>query len=226
MNKIYGILVLAILFISCNENKKEKQIPENKTKFNRELANELRRIAEIDQVAAYIPQGEYKKLSQEEWNAYRDSVFTTHQKRIEEILNEYGFPGYDLVGEKGSQDFWLVVQHSDHDPEFQKRVLKKMKAEVEKGNADSKNYALLVDRVKLNNGKKQIYGTQVDYNFNLAQAYPKKLEDSLNVNQRRKSVGLVPIEVYLNEMSEIHFEMNKDGYIKNGITKPKLYEVD
>lgn len=224
MNKICGILILAILIIGCKEDK--KQLTSNQTKFNQELAKELRRIAEIDQIAAYIPQGEYKKLSQEEWNEFKDSVFTTHQKRIEEIFNEYGFVGYDLVGEKGSQDFWLVVQHSDHNPEFQKKVLEKMKQEVDQGNADSKSYALLVDRVKLNTGQRQIYGTQVDYNFKLAQAYPKKLADSLNVNQRRKSVGLEPIEVYLNRMSEMHFEMNKEGYIKNGINQPKLYEVD
>ena len=226
MNKIYGILILAILIIGCKEDKQQKQLTSNQTKFNQELAKELRRIAEIDQIAAYIPQGEYKKLTQEEWNEFKDSVFTTHQKRIEEIFNEYGFVGYDLVGEKGSQDFWLVVQHSDHNPEFQKKVLEKMKQEVEQGNADSKSYALLVDRVKLNTGQRQIYGTQVDYNFKLAQAYPKKLADSLNVNQRRKSVGLEPIEVYLNRMSEMHFEMNKEGYIENGINQPKLYEVE
>lgn len=210
----------------CKEGNNENQRTSNQTQFNQELANELRRIAEIDQIAAYIPQGEYKKLSQQEWNSFKDSVFTTHQKRIEEIFNKYGFVGYNLVGQKGSQDFWLVVQHSDHDPEFQKEVLEKMKIEVDKENADSRSYALLVDRVKLNTGEKQIYGTQVDYNFKLAQAYPKRLADSLNVNERRKSVGLEPLEVYLNKMSQMHFEMNKEGYIKNGIKKPKLYATD
>lgn len=90
----------------------------------------------------------------------------------------------------------------------------------------NKNYALLVDRVKINTGQKQIYGTQVDYNFKSAQAYPKKLADSINVNTRRKSVGLDPIEVYLNRMSKKHFDMNINGYIKNGITEPTLYKVD
>lgn len=226
MNKIYGILVLAILLTGCKEDNREKESVSNQTIFNQELANELRRIAEIDQIAAYIPQGEYKQLSQKEWATFKDSIFITHQQRIEEIFNEYGFAGYDLVGEKGSQDFWLVVQHSDHNPKFQKEVLEKMKVEVDKGNADSKSYALLLDRVKLNTGQKQVYGTQVDYNFKLAQAYPKKLADSSNVNQRRKSVGLEPIEIYLNRMSEMHFEMNKEGYLKNGITEPKLYDIN
>jgi len=226
MNKIYGILIFVILLIACKEDSTEKRLTSNQNTFNQDLANELRRIAKTDQIAANIPQGEYKKLSQEEWNAFKDSVFTNHQKRIEEIFTEYGFVGYDIVGEKGSQDFWLIVQHSDHDPEFQKEVLEKMKIEVDKENADSKSYALLVDRVKLNTGQKQVYGTQVDYNFKLAQAYPRKLADSINVNQRRKSVGLEPLEVYLNSLSTMNFEMNKEGYIKNGITQPKLYEID
>jgi hypothetical protein len=43
---------------------------------------------------------------------------------------------------------------------------------------------------------------------------PKKLTDSANVNKRRESIGLEPIEAYLNIMSEMHFEMNKIRYDK------------
>ncbi|PRX43111.1 hypothetical protein [Salegentibacter salegens] len=80
MNKIYGILIIAILIIACKENNTEKRLTSNQTNFNQDLANELRRIAKIDQIATYIPQGEYKKLTQEEWNAFKDRVFTSHQK--------------------------------------------------------------------------------------------------------------------------------------------------
>ena len=43
------------------------------------------------------------------------------------------------------------------------------------------------------------------------------------MNKRRKSIGLEPIEIYLNGMSEMHFEMNKENMLKRGITEPKLY---
>lgn len=60
----------------------------------------------------------------------------------------------------------------------------------------------------------------------LGQAYPKDLADSLNVNKRRAEVGLEPIEEYLNRMTQMHFEMNKE-YLKNrGITKPVLYKTN
>lgn len=225
MNKIYRILLVGILIIGCKQKDTDKKVTGDKVEFNQDLVDELKKMAEIDQVAAYIPQGKYKKLSQEEWNSFKDSVFTTHQKRLLKIFKKNGFVGIDIAGNEGSMNFWLMVQHSDHNPDFQKEVLKKMKIEVDKENADPSNYGLLVDRVKLNTGHAQIYGTQVTYNMHTGQAYPKKLADSVTVNKRRKSIGLEPIEIYLNDMSKMHFEMNKEGYIKLGITEPKLYKT-
>jgi hypothetical protein len=79
--------------------------------------------------------------------------------------------------------------------------------------------------VNLNLGKKQVYGTQVTYRLDSCEAIPKPLTDSLNVNTRRKEVGLEPIEDYLNMMSEMHFEMNKAVYESKGIHKPKLLKT-
>lgn len=46
---------------------------------------------------------------------------------VKAIADKYGFPGYDLVGKESSNNFWLLVQHSDFDVPFQKRILKLMK---------------------------------------------------------------------------------------------------
>ena len=86
-----------------------------------------------------------------------------------------------------------------------------------------RNYGLLTDRVKINTGEKQIYGTQVTYN-SFGQAYPKNLADSMNVNKLRAEVGLEPIEEYLNNMTQMHFEMNKKYLESKGITAPILYK--
>lgn len=223
MNRILGIAFLGILLMGCKEEKNTDRSALEKVEFDVELANELKEMAKIDQIAAYIPQGKYKEWSKEKWNAFKDSVFEVHQKRIETIFNENGFVGFDLAGKEGSGNFWLMVQHSDHDPEFQERVLEKMKVQVEKNNADPVDYGYLVDRVKLNTGKQQVYGTQVDYNFEISQAYAKNLMDSVNVNNRRAAIGLEPLEVYLNDMSQSHFQMNKQFYLGKGVTEPILY---
>jgi len=225
MKKIVTTLFIALLIFGCKQNNSDSKPVQEKVTFNQELADELKRMAEVDQIAAYIPQGEYTKMSNEQWNTFKDSVFTTHQKRLKQIFDQHGFVGFDLAGEEGSQNFWLMVQHSDHDPDFQKEVLNKMKIQVDNKNAKPSNYGLLVDRVRLNTGQKQVYGTQVTYNMETGQAFPKSLEDSLNVNERRKSVELEPIEDYLNVMTQMHFEMNKEYYLKKGVTEPTFYET-
>ncbi|MEP2023426.1 MAG: DUF6624 domain-containing protein [Reichenbachiella sp.] len=222
MQRIILLSIIA-LFGSCTKNQdqnKEKAIVE----FNQELANELAQMVEVDQTAAWIPEGRFKEYSREEWQAYKDSVFTTNKKRAEEMFNEHGYPGFDLVGEQGSFDFWLIVQHCDFDPEFQKQVLLAMETQISKENANKRNFAYLTDRVNKNMGKKLIYGTQVTYN-RFGQAIPQSLEDSANVDVRRADVGLEPLVDYLNRMTESHWEMNKENMINRGITEPKLHET-
>ncbi len=223
IKKTIGLIIIVSTIFGCKQETTDNTVIQEKVEFNQTLADELKKMAEVDQIAAYIPQGKYKEMTSEQWNSFKDSVFTTHQKRLKQIFDKFGFVGFDLAGEEGSLNFWLMVQHSDHNPEFQQEVLEKMKIQVDQQNADPSNYGLLVDRVNLNTGKPQIYGTQVDYNFDIAQAFPKNLADSANVNERRKSIGLEPIEDYLNQMSLMNFEMNKQFYLDKGITEPKLY---
>ena len=220
--KIKILTALAItLLVSC-KTEKENSV---KKEYNQELVDELTSMVEIDQIAAGVPSGKYKELTKEEWQSFKDSVFAVTHKKAAEIYNKYGFVGYDLAGNEGSRNFWLLVQHLDFDPDFQEAVLKKMKIEVENKNANPENYAYLLDRVQLNMGEKQVYGTQVLYNWKVCQAYPKPLIDSINVNKRRKEIGMEPLEVYLNEMSKMHFEINKEIFSKVNITESKLYKV-
>jgi hypothetical protein len=225
MKKKYIFFFLGLSILSCKQIHCQDDITDKKIEFNKGLVEELKAMAKIDQIAAYIPQGKYKNWSIERWNSFKDSVFTVHKIRLEEIFNQYGYPGYNLVGKMGEQNFWLMVQHCDIDISFQSRVLEKLKIEVEKKNADGRHLALLIDRVKINNGEKQVYGTQVTYNT-MGQAYPINLIDSTNVNNRRTEVGLEPIEEYLNKMTKMHFEMNKEKLKSIGITKPQLYKIN
>jgi hypothetical protein len=223
MKGLLLFLIAGLLLLDCSQVFSQNKENERKIEFNQELADELKSMAEIDQIAAGIPQGKNKDWTM--LNNFKDSVFTTHKKRLEEIFENFGYPGYNLVGEKGSQDFWVMVQHCDSDPAFQSRVLDKLKIEVDNKNANGSCYGLLTDRVRINTGEKQIYGTQVIYN-SLGQAYPKSLADSVNVNKRRAEVGLEPIEEYLNAMTQMNFEMNKENLKSIGVTKPTLYKIN
>jgi hypothetical protein len=225
MNKICGILFIGLSILGCKEKEIKKQSVVDKIEFNASLADELKRMEKVDQIAAYIPQGEYAKLSKKEWNSFKDSVYTTHQKRSEEIFNEFGFLGYDLVGKEGSDNFWVIIQHSDHDPEFQEKVLEKMKVQVDRGNTTAEYYGYLVDRVNINTGKEQVYGTQFDYN-EFGQAFPKNISDTTGINARRISLGLTPMIDRMNEMTLFHFQINEQHFSEKGIAEPNLYKTD
>ena len=216
-NAIPLLLIIAVILISCAAKfTAHKKI---------QLDKQLKDMVEVDQIAAYIPKGKYKDYSKGQWHNFQDSVFTVHEEIVEQMFSKYGFLGFDKAGKEGSNHFWLLVQHSDKYPEFQKRVLKAMDKEVKKENADPNNYAYLYDRVKVNAGEKQLFGTQVTYETETTgRAIPKiGLVDSVNVDKLRKEYTLECLTDYLNTMTTLHYEMNKEHYEKMGITKPNLY---
>jgi hypothetical protein len=217
MEKSILILIISVALTNCGV----KLTDRNKSVLNKELEE----MVKIDQIAAYMPQGKYKDYSVEQWNKFKDSVFTSDKVRIEVMFSKYGFLGFDKVDTAGSNNFWLLVQHCDKFPEFQKKVLKAMDREVKRGNANPNNYAYLYDRVKVNAGEKQLFGTQVTYEVETTgRAIPQiGLADSASVDKLRKDYNLEPLRNYLNQMSTMHYEMNKEHYQKMGITKPTLY---
>ncbi|MEZ4920342.1 MAG: DUF6624 domain-containing protein [Saprospiraceae bacterium] len=131
------------------------------------------------------------------------------QQEVKKIYAQYGYPGIDLVGKVSSHNFWLLVQHCDTDPEFQETVLASMKIEVDKENASGRDYAYLIDRVKVNTQEKQIYGTQMILNADSTSFMPQPLIDPEQVNERRASVGLGIIEDYIETMNTRYFGVLK-----------------
>jgi len=124
---------------------------------------------------------------------------------LKDIFKKYGFPNYDLVGQEGSNNFWLLVQHQDRHPTFQDSILAKMKIEVDSNKASSVNYAYLVDRVKVNTGQKQVYGTQMELNTEQTSYVPKSVIEPDKLNERRASIGLGTIESYIEIMNTRYF---------------------
>ncbi len=115
-------------------------------------------------------------------------------KRITEIIDTKGWPKKSVVKGNAAGTVFLVIQHSDI--ETQKKYLPMMKEAAENEEASWSSLALLIDRVNLREGKEQIYGSQI-YRNDDDTFYVKDLKDPEYVNQRRKEVGLGPIEDYV-----------------------------
>jgi hypothetical protein len=81
-----------------------------------------------------------------------------NQARVIEIIERYGWPGNSLVGAKASGAAWTLLQHSSLD--VLKRYLPVMEAAVAAGELDHGLLATTIDRVRVNEGQPQVYGTQ------------------------------------------------------------------
>src|SRR5262249_25407524 len=116
------------------------------------------------------------------------------------VVDKHGWPGKTLVGRDGAQAAWLLVQHADLDREVQKRCLPLVAEAVKKGEAQPTHLAYLTDRVRVGEGQKQVYGTQmrtVD-----GKTEPAPIEDEAGVDERRKAVGLGPLADYIKSFQK------------------------
>jgi hypothetical protein len=116
--------------------------------------------------------------------------------RIEQIIQQYGYPGQSLVGSKQASTAWLVIQHSPL--AIQEKYLPVLQKAANAGEIDKSNLALLIDRIRMYKGKKQLYGSQIVSSPTGKRAF-HPIEDESNVNKRRAKVGLGPIEEYAKE---------------------------
>jgi hypothetical protein len=83
-----------------------------------------------------------------------------HQHRPDEDHHSSArLAGRSLVSVDGTQAAWLLIQHADHDPAFQRACLELLGHAVHAGEADATYHAYLTDRVLLAEGK-QLYRTQ------------------------------------------------------------------
>lgn len=180
---------------------------------NFELMEELSEIGKLDQA-------QRREMSNYEWGTpamdslwriqnYSDSVNTI---RIIEIIEEYGYPGKSLVGRGQMGTAFLVIQHADL--EVQEKYLPVLKEAANKEELRWSSVALLIDRVNLRQGNKQIYGSQVGRTDD-GEHYVSPIDDPENVDKRRAEVGLGPLNDYCGNWDftwdlERHLELWKE----------------
>lgn len=118
-------------------------------------------------------------------------IDSTNTSKLISLIEEYGFPTWSLVGRTASKNAWLIAQHSQTTIKWYLREYKKA---VEDNNAEKGLLAYMEDRYLTNEGRPQLYGTQfytrqID---NASSIFP--VADIKRLNDRRCSMGLLPIE--------------------------------
>lgn len=120
-----------------------------------------------------------------------------NQELVISILEKCGMPTLKEVTQKQMNAIWLGLQHSDK--KIRKKYFPLVEKAVENRDLSKQQYALMKDRMLMDEGKPQIYGSQIEN----GKLY--KLENPETVNERRKKMGMKPIEEYLKYFN-INFE--------------------
>jgi peptidoglycan/xylan/chitin deacetylase (PgdA/CDA1 family) len=116
-------------------------------------------------------------------------VTADNADRLAEILDRYGWPTAAVVGEEAARAAWLIAQHADRQLDVQRRALRLLADSVDRGEASARDLAFLRDRVRVNEGRPQVYGTQVAAVVDGAPV-PWPCVEPDRLDERRAEVGI------------------------------------
>ena len=132
--------------------------------------------------------------------AWVDSIDVANTKRLQQFIEEKGWPRKTQVGTKGVKAAFLIVQHADH--VFQKEMLPLVQTAYEQGELSGQELALLTDRELVREGKPQRYGTQAIVSNGAVEFSPIEAERA--VDERRAALGLMPLAQYKKRLERMY----------------------
>ena len=148
------------------------------------------------------------------FDGYHPRMEELHKRnaaRLREIIAAHGWPGKTLVGEEACEAAWMVVQHDIGEPEFMRSMLAVFNRETARGELKAKWSALTEDRIRMFEGRPQLYATNMNWNER-GEMEVGAVEDPEHLDERRASVGLPPyrdpgpagVEPPLKDPAEFH----------------------
>jgi hypothetical protein len=158
---------------------------------NEQLRAELIMMEQRDRAlrAELVERGE---LFGSDYHPEMAELHRRHKARMRSLIELHGWPGLSLVGEDGCRAAGFVVQHAILDPELQQVCVGLLADAVASGEAEAFMLALLTDRVLMQKGEPQIYGTQY-VGAEGGGVVPWPIADPEAVDERRLAVGLMPL---------------------------------
>ncbi len=163
------------------------------------MTNDIRKILQRKLLEMFFEdQNAIKKGNNRLWLRIRRK----NAEALKAIIRESGWPTIRQAGRESALAAWLIAQHADHDLKFQKRCLVLIRVAAAKKQAEPKNLAYLTDRVLVNSGQPQIFGTQYRFNRKKGNLEPKPIRNLRQVDKRRAEHGLEPLEDYLKSVSK------------------------
>lgn len=167
----------------------------------------LEKVGEADQsVRQWVLN--MSSLSPEEIVTYSIKMVETdslNRVAVANILDKDGWP--KGLSDKANKAIWFVIVHSDID--FKEKYLPLIESKANEGIVDKTEYATLYDKMMKNKGLPQRYGTQVNMDILIVGDVEESktfslwpVEDMEHLDSLRASVGLQPIDEYLEIVRE------------------------
>lgn len=119
---------------------------------------------------------------------------------LDSIYQIHGWLSSAQVGYNGSLVQFLIIQHDDL--ETQKKWLPIVRKVVDSCLLAPGNYALLIDRILVQSGKKQIFGSQPFFDYQTNKIIPYPIRKYKKVNKRRMEKGMNSLELYLMQLNK------------------------
>jgi len=116
-----------------------------------------------------------------------------------EILKEFGWPTKKLVGEDGAAAAFLLLRNTSN-PTMQAALLPVIIAATSAGEIRLSDFAFYIDRLRLNAGLKQLFGTQATIRDGFLVMFP--IENEALVDARRKQYQLPPLAEYQRTLEQ------------------------
>lgn len=159
-------------------------------------------------------------------DGYHPEMQRIHRENAElllMILDEHGWPSLDLVGPEGTAAAWTILQHAIENPQLLKRGIKMINELGEKSGVSPADQARTIDRIRVFEGKQQLYGTNFDWDEQSLLS-PTPIEDEKNVDLRRAEVRLCPLQEAIKTMRvRAAIEGNKPP--KDPVAKRQEFEL-
>ena len=143
----------------------------------------------------------YGKYEQTMQNIHKENA-----KALDKIISIHGWPGISKVGLKGSRTAWLIAQHAICTPDLQRKFFQCLSEASKIGDVPKRQVALLMDRIRFNEGRAQVYGTVLDWNEK--GEFSCELEDPENIDTLRAEAGLPP---FLQSQQKHLMEVEAEG---------------
>jgi len=122
-------------------------------------------------------------------------------QRLNEIVDKYGVPTTEVAGKDGFRAFMIVLQHATSDA-LREKCLKPIKKAFERKEMPPEAYANFVDRLRVHQGKLQMYGCNFDIKD--GKLVMSRTKDPKNLDRRRAKIGLPPIAEYAKILAEMY----------------------